>query len=99
MDKPRGQFGRILYKRKLHLWANFCVRDFLCIYSSSVELDYVLKPNVSLYSLSKEEAVFVETKTDINIYSSDVNSFFNLAQFDHTYKRNQNVNRQFPCFG
>ena len=84
MDKPRAQFGRILYKRRLHLWAYAHVKDFLCIYSSSVEPEYVLKPNVSLYSLSKEEAVFVETEGDINIYSSDVSPFLNLVQFDYS---------------
>ena len=83
MDKPKAQFGRILYKRKLHWLAYASTGDFLCLYSSSVNPEYVLKPTVSLYALSKDEAVFVETNADIDIFSSDTNPFLCYGQFDH----------------
>ena len=86
-NKRRAQFGRILWKRKPHYFDVTSTRDFLCIFSSSVELDYVLKPNVSLYALTKDTAVFVETTGGVNIYSSDDYPFFNQAQF----KRSRNV--------
>ena len=42
----------------------------------------MLKPNVSLYSLTKDEAVFVETTEGINVYSSDEDPFLYFAQSD-----------------
>ena len=77
-----GQFGRILWKRKFHEFAIHSERAFICIYSSSVSPEYIFKANVSLYSLSKHEAVFVETEEDIDIYSSDESPFFIFAQFN-----------------
>ena len=83
-NKPKALFGRILWKRKVQELELCSVRDFLCIFSSYVDQDYVLKPTVSLYALTKNEATFVETPPGIDIYSSDVSSFVNAAQFDHS---------------
>ena len=80
------RLGRVLWKRKLYELDVSSVRDFLCIFSSTVNLDYVLKPYVSLYAVTKHEAVFVETTESVNIYSSDVNAFMYSAQFDHCRK-------------
>ena len=80
---PKVRFGRILWKRKVQVFDICSVRDFLCIFSSTVDLDYVLKPNVSLYAVTKIEAVFIETTACVNIYSSDVNAFMFSAQFNH----------------
>ena len=77
------RLGRVLWKRKLYELDVSSVRDFLCKFSSTVNLDYVLKRNVSLYAVTKHEAVFVETTESVNIYSSDVNAFMYSAQFDH----------------
>ena len=77
------RMGRILWKRKVHIFDICSARDFLCIFSSMVDLNYVLKSNVSLYALTNHEAVFVETDASINIYSSDVNAFMYSSQFDH----------------
>ena len=77
-----GQFGHVLWKRKLHEFAIHSERDFICIYSSRVSLEYIFKPNVSLYSVSRHEAVFVETEENIDIYSSDESPFFIFAQFN-----------------
>ena len=83
-NEPKSRFGRILWKRKFQELDLCSTRDFLCIFSSTVDMDYVLKPSVSLYAITKHEAVFVETPADINIYSSDESSFVNAAQFDHS---------------
>ena len=81
---PDVLFGRILWKRKVQELELCSARDFLCIFSSTVDLNYVLKPNVSLYAITKHEAVFVETPASIDIYCSDESSFVNAAQFDHS---------------
>ena len=59
-------------------------RNFLCLYLSNVDAEYVLRPGVSLYSVGKHEAVFVETVDGINIYSSDENPFLYMAQFNRS---------------
>ena len=41
----------------------------------------MLKPTVSLYAVSATEALFVETPKSVNIFSSDENPFFYIAQF------------------
>ena len=86
-NSSRVQLGRILWKRKFHPFEYASARDFLCIFSSKVAPEYVLKHNVSLYAVTTNEAIFVETKNDINIYSSDEHPFFHMAQFN----RSENV--------
>ena len=54
-ENGAGLFGRILWKRKFHEFELNSERDFICFYSSNVSPEYILKPNVSLYSLSKDE--------------------------------------------
>ena len=76
--------GHILWRRKLHEYDSCSERDFICIYSSYVNSEFVLKPSVSLYSISKQEAIFIETEEHINIYSSDENAFLFFAQFEHS---------------
>ena len=75
------RFGRILLRRQFHDFEYSSVRDFLCIYTSTVENEYILKHNVSLYAVSKHEAIFIEVPVDKNIHCSDENSFFHMAQF------------------
>ena len=84
MDNSRALRGRILWKRKFHVYDTCSERDFLCFYAFCVNSEYVLKPNISLYSISKEEAIFIETAENINIYSSDENPFLYFAQFEHS---------------
>ena len=76
--------GRILWRRKLYEFDSSSERDFLYIYSSWVNSEFVLRPNVSLYSVNKHTAIFIETTEHINIYSSDENPFLCFAQFEHS---------------
>ena len=76
--------GRVLWRRKWYEFTSSSERDYLCLYTSLVSPEYVLKPNVSLYSVNKQEAIFIETDEHINIYSSDVNPFLCFAQFEHS---------------
>ena len=74
--------GHVLWRCKLNFVGTTTPGDFLCLFTSTVDLDYVLKPTVSLYAVSASEAVFVETPEHVNIYSSDENIFVMLAQFE-----------------
>ena len=76
-----AQQGRILWKQKHFEMDETSPFDFLCFFNLRVKPDYVLRPNVSLYALSNEEAIFVETAENVNIYSSKVHPFFFVAQF------------------
>ena len=75
------QKGRVLLRCKLTLMELTSPTDFLCLFTTRVDPDYVLRPNVSLYCVTKHEAVFIETESDCNIYSSDENPFLYVAQF------------------
>ena len=72
---------------KLSVWHVSSPLDFIRLYSSCVYTEYVLKPNISLYCVTKDEATFTETDKNINIYNSEESPFFYQAQF----KRSINV--------
>ena len=75
------QKERVLMRSKLSMMHPVSPNDFLCLYTSRMDPDYVLRPNVSLYCVTKHEAIFIETERDCNIYSSDENPFLYVAQF------------------
>ena len=77
----KAQIGHIIWRRKLAVFINNTPSDFLCFSYSSVDSDYVLKPNVSLYCIAQDEATFVGTPENIKLYSSDENPFLYMAQF------------------
>ena len=79
--RTRVRIGRILWKQKLSLFHMASPRDFICLHLYSCEVDYVLRPNVSLYCVTKDEAVFVETDPNTNVYKSEENPFLFAAQF------------------
>ena len=77
-----AKYGRIVFRYKLSL--NEIARsDFLDVCTARVRPDYVLKPNVSLYMLTNKEAIFVEMPENVNIYSSDLDPFFFVAQYQY----------------
>ena len=78
-----AQLQRVLWRRKLFIVDQTLPRDFLTWPISVVNPNYILKPNVSLYAITKSEAVFVETSSDIDIYKSDINPFLYMSQFKH----------------
>ena len=73
---------RILWKRKWIEVAECTPDDFLTWPISSVHPKYILKGNVSLYAITKDVAVFVETPEGIDIHRSDVHPFLYMAQFE-----------------
>ena len=78
-----AQIGRVLWKRKWFEIDETSPRDFLTWRISVKHPDYILKPTVSLYAITKNEAVFVETSKETNIFRSDVHPFLYIAQFQH----------------
>ena len=76
-----SQLGRVLWKMKRFVFQEASPVDFLCIFRTRVKPEYVLRSNVSLYSLTRKEAIFVETPEDVKIFSSDVQPFLMTAQF------------------
>ena len=73
--------GRVLLRCKISILHPVSSNDFLCLFTSRVVPDYVLKPRVSLYCVTHKEAVFIETERNCNIYNSDENPFLYVAQF------------------
>ena len=55
--------------------------DFMCMFTKRVTPAYVLQSNVSLCAITNKEAIFVETETGVNIYSSEVHPFLMGAQY------------------
>ena len=74
---------RVLWKRKWLELAETSPRDFLTWPLSKAHPNYVLRSTVSLYAITKYEAVFVETPPGKNIFQSDINPFLYIAQFKH----------------
>ena len=81
--KISAQVRHVLWKRKLFIVDQTLPRDFLTWHEAKVNPNYVLKPNVSLYTITKYEAVFVETPEEIELYRSDINPFLYMTQFQY----------------
>ena len=60
--------------------------DFICAFRTRVKPEYVLKSNISLYVVTKQEAISVETPKKVNIFSSDTHPFLFVAQFYNATK-------------
>ena len=76
-----ARISRVLWRRKCFMMDITSSRDFLTTYGSCVHPRIVLNPNISLYAITKHEAVFVETPKNLNLFRSDVNPFLYIAQF------------------
>lgn len=60
--------------------------NFITVHSSFEDPEYVLKDNISLYYINKNEAVFVETDTGFHVTDSNKASFVKVAQFKYAKK-------------
>lgn len=81
-----AQVWNIRWRYKLELPVLSDIRDFLCTFDRFVHPDYILKHNVTLYSIGKSEVTFIETNPDVDIYKPDANPFFYVAQFKNAIK-------------
>ena len=57
------------------------VNNFVTTHHSFVDPEYVLAHNVTLYTLTRHSAVFVESDVNVDATSSKFSSFFRIAQF------------------
>jgi hypothetical protein len=60
--------------------------NFLLVHHSWEDANYVLSDTVSLYYITKDEAVFVECAPKVNVTSSHFSPFMRIAQFRHAKK-------------
>ena len=60
--------------------------NFIATHHSFENPEYLLSDNVSLYSVTKTKAIFIEVNGDINVSNSDFGVFFRQAQFAHAWK-------------
>lgn len=78
-----AQLLDVHYRYTFSLILQACGADnFITTHRAFVHPDYVLQDHVSLYSLSSDEAVFVETSRDIDVSHSDNGCFMRMAQYD-----------------
>ncbi|KAL5006253.1 hypothetical protein ScPMuIL_015059 [Solemya velum] len=79
--KQSAHVQDIKWRRKIVVANIADPSDFVTVHNCFKHPSYVLHSNVSLYCITKEEAVFVETPDDINIYSKKMNQYLYKAQF------------------
>ena len=92
-----AQLGWVLWKHKFAILSVTSPINFLCLFRTRVSPEYVLRPAVSLYAITRKKAIFVETPESVNIYSSDVHPFFLAAQFLTATKVINLTIRDFLC--
>ncbi|CAH1785752.1 unnamed protein product [Owenia fusiformis] len=85
--KKSAQVAKIIWRGKFTDFMVTQEADFLCTHEKFDDPRCVLDDNITLYGITdNNEALFVETPLDINVYSSDVNPFFYISQFQHAVR-------------
>ena len=69
-----------------HLHQPSGLHNFIAHHQDFVSVNYVFQDNITLYYVTAEEAIFVETDEDIDVTLSDHGSFMKIAQFIHAKK-------------
>ena len=75
------QERRILFRHKANLAYPTSRWDFISWPSRSCDESAVLRDDVSLYCVTESHAWFVETPSDVDIYTSDTDPFLYAGQF------------------
>ncbi|XP_064637315.1 uncharacterized protein LOC135493716 [Lineus longissimus] len=78
-----AQVYDVTFKAKVGEFSTTSARDF---FGLKMRLDHprcVLQDNVSLYAVDKDNATFVVTAPNLDIFHSDHGPFFYLAQYNH----------------
>ncbi|CAH1785753.1 unnamed protein product [Owenia fusiformis] len=85
--KKSAQVGKIIWRGKFMDFNVAQEADFLYTHEKFDDPRCVHDDNITLYGITdNKEALFVETPPDINVYSSDVNPFFYIAQYKHAVR-------------
>ena len=72
---------RVIGKRKHGLYDLTSSKDFLALYTGTVDTDYLETSNISLYCLDQNFVYFVETDPIVDITEADTFPFLYIAQF------------------
>lgn len=83
--KQSAHVQKIFWRRKLIAATVADPSDFITTHKCFKHPNYVLKPTVSLYCITHDEAIFVETEEKINVYGSDKAPFVYRQQFAHAH--------------
>ncbi|ESO84548.1 hypothetical protein LOTGIDRAFT_236217 [Lottia gigantea] len=76
----------IFWKRKFLPHTIADPKDFIATHSCFKHPNYVLKPNVSLYCMTKTDAIFIEVAEGANLYKHQHNKYLYETQFEHAKK-------------
>uniref|UniRef100_A0A0B7A5N9 Sulfotransferase domain-containing protein n=1 Tax=Arion vulgaris TaxID=1028688 RepID=A0A0B7A5N9_9EUPU len=81
--KQSAHVQEIFWKRKFldHSVADPC--NFITVHNGFRQPSCILKPNVSLYCMTKKEAVFIEVKESDNVYKSKHSLYLYQNQYHH----------------
>ena len=60
--------------------------NFLLVHDSWLDPEHVLDDTVTLYYITKDEAVFVQCSPEVDVTSSNYSPFMRLSQFRHATK-------------
>ncbi|ELU10730.1 hypothetical protein CAPTEDRAFT_208974 [Capitella teleta] len=77
---------RILARRKLNEEDIASPLHFWLMFRRLNKLDVLLEKNVTMYCVDEQYAYFVETDSNVDVYSSNVSPFVYMAQYQHAKK-------------
>lgn len=76
----------IKWRRKIHPLDFADPSNFITFHNTFKHPNCVLKPEVSLYCITKKEAVFIEVKENVNIFHAKKGSNFYTQQFENAIR-------------
>lgn len=83
--KHSAHVQNVMWRRKLILSSISDPTDFILTHKFFKHPNYVLKPNISLYCITKDEAFFVEVPEDVNLYKQFDSRSFYMKQFEKAH--------------
>lgn len=81
--KQSAHVQEIFWKRKYLEHSVADPSNFITTHSGFRQPSCILKPNVSLYCMTRKEAVFIEVKESVNVYRSKVSTYLYHNQYYH----------------
>ncbi|CAG5119924.1 unnamed protein product [Candidula unifasciata] len=81
--KQSAHVQEIFWKRKYLEHSVADASNFITTHCGFRQPSCILKPNVSLYCMTRKEAVFIEVKESVNVYRSKVSTYLYHNQYHH----------------
>lgn len=76
--------SRIIGRSRGHMWKDLELDNFMIIHDSYCHPDIIKDDKVSLVGFGKDHVLFVETKSNVDIFSSKVAPFVKLVRYQFT---------------